>query len=51
MPARLLQPKCHFRAQEWGNPNDKEYYDYMKKYSPVDNVGAKVRGHALVLGL
>lgn len=18
----------------WGNPNDKEYYDYMKSYSP-----------------
>ncbi|WP_412985288.1 S9 family peptidase [Pontimicrobium sp. IMCC45349] len=23
---------------EWGNPNDKEYYDYMKSYSPYDNV-------------
>ncbi|MEM6687247.1 MAG: S9 family peptidase, partial [Bacteroidota bacterium] len=22
---------------EWGNPNDKEYYDYMKSYSPYDN--------------
>ena len=26
---------------EWGNPNDKEYYDYMKSYSPYDNVEAK----------
>ncbi|MFY0481329.1 S9 family peptidase [Flavobacterium sp. PLA-1-15] len=26
---------------EWGNPNDKEYYDYMKSYSPYDNVTAK----------
>lgn len=26
---------------EWGNPNDKEYYDYMKEYSPYDNVEAK----------
>ncbi|HMB64559.1 MAG TPA: prolyl oligopeptidase family serine peptidase, partial [Eudoraea sp.] len=25
---------------EWGNPNDKEYYDYMKSYSPYDNVKA-----------
>ncbi|GAA0870912.1 oligopeptidase B [Gangjinia marincola] len=25
---------------EWGNPNDKEYYDYMKSYSPYDNVSA-----------
>ena len=23
---------------EWGNPNDKEYYDYMKSYSPYDNL-------------
>lgn len=26
---------------EWGNPNDKEYYDYMKSYSPYDNVTAR----------
>jgi oligopeptidase B len=23
---------------EWGNPNEKTAYDYMKKYSPYDNV-------------
>ncbi|MFI8605799.1 S9 family peptidase [Cellulophaga baltica] len=23
---------------EWGNPNDQEYYEYMKAYSPYDNV-------------
>ena len=23
---------------EWGNPNVKEYYDYMLSYSPVDNI-------------
>ena len=23
---------------EWGNPNQKDYYDYMKSYSPYDNV-------------
>ena len=23
---------------EWGNPNDKIYYDYMKSYSPYDNI-------------
>ncbi len=27
--------------EEWGNPNNKEYYDYMKSYSPYDNVEAK----------
>ena len=26
---------------EWGNPNDPEYYDYIKSYSPYDNVTAK----------
>ena len=26
---------------EWGNPNEKEYYDYMKSYSPYDNVESK----------
>ena len=26
---------------EWGNPNDEEYYFYMKEYSPLDNVEAK----------
>jgi len=26
---------------EWGNPNDKEYYDYIKSYSPYDQVTAK----------
>ncbi|MGF1540343.1 MAG: S9 family peptidase [Pleurocapsa sp.] len=24
--------------EEWGNPNQKEYYDYIKSYSPYDNV-------------
>jgi len=26
--------------EEWGNPNDKEYYEYMKSYSPYDNLTA-----------
>ena len=26
---------------EWGNPKEKEYYDYMKSYSPYDNVTAQ----------
>jgi len=25
---------------EWGNPNNEEYYHYMKSYSPYDNVAA-----------
>jgi oligopeptidase B len=26
---------------EWGNPKEKEYYDYMLSYSPYDNVKAR----------
>jgi oligopeptidase B len=24
--------------KEWGNPKDKAYYDYIKSYSPYDNI-------------
>ena len=27
--------------EEWGNPNEKTYYDYMKSYSPYDNLARK----------
>jgi oligopeptidase B len=33
---------------EWGNPNDKLYYEYMKSYSPYDNVGVKDYPNMLV---
>jgi oligopeptidase B len=33
---------------EWGNPNDKLYYDYMKSYSPYDNVKAQNYPNMLV---
>ena len=33
---------------EWGNPNEKEYYDYMKSYSPYDNVVAQDYPNMLV---
>ena len=33
---------------EWGNPNDKEYYDYMKSYSPYDNITAQNYPNMLV---
>ncbi len=26
---------------EWGNPNEQEYYEYIKEYSPYDQVEAK----------
>jgi len=28
--------------EEWGNPKNKEYYDYIKSYSPVDNIRSDV---------
>jgi oligopeptidase B len=31
-------PLSALEWEEWGNPNDKTYYDYMKSYSPYDNV-------------
>ena len=33
---------------EWGNPNKKEYYDYMISYSPYDNVISKDYPNMLV---
>jgi oligopeptidase B len=33
---------------EWGNPNEKAYYDYMLSYSPYDNVAARPYPNMLV---
>ncbi|MDX1471409.1 MAG: S9 family peptidase [Flavobacteriaceae bacterium] len=33
---------------EWGNPNDSEYYFYMKSYSPYDNVKSQDYPNILV---
>jgi len=34
-------PLTTFEFDEWGNPKDKEYFDYMLSYSPYDNVEKK----------
>lgn len=34
-------PLTQTEYKEWGNPEDKEYYFYMKSYSPYDNVEKK----------
>ncbi len=35
--------------EEWGNPADREYYDYLLSYSPYDNVQSGAYPHLLVL--
>ena len=34
-------PLTVIEYEEWGNPNDPVYYEYMKSYSPYDNVTAQ----------
>jgi len=36
--------------EEWGNPNEEKYYEYMKSYSPVDNVCAQRYPSMLISG-
>jgi oligopeptidase B len=33
---------------EWGNPKNKEYYDYMLSYSPYDNLTARAYPNILI---
>ena len=33
---------------EWGNPNEKDYYEYIKSYSPYDNIETKNYPNMLV---
>ncbi len=41
-------PLTTFEYDEWGNPNEKEYYDYMLSYSPYDQVSAQAYPNLLV---
>ncbi len=43
-------PLTVIEYEEWGNPNTKEYFDYMMSYSPYDNVAAKAYPHMLITG-
>jgi oligopeptidase B len=36
--------------EEWGNPEEKQYYDYIRSYSPYDNVAAHEYPTMLVTG-
>ena len=42
-------PLTTFEYDEWGNPNEREYYEYMMRYSPYDNVRAQDYPAMLVL--
>ncbi len=41
-------PLTTFEFDEWGNPKNKEYYDYIKSYSPYDNIEAKDYPNTLI---
>ncbi len=41
-------PLTTFEYDEWGNPNDKTYYDYMLSYSPYDQIKAQDYPHMYV---
>ncbi len=41
-------PLTTFEYDEWGNPNEEEYYRYMLSYSPYDQVEAKDYPNLLV---
>ncbi|MDH5493412.1 MAG: prolyl oligopeptidase family serine peptidase, partial [Myxococcales bacterium] len=42
-------PLTTFEYDEWGNPNEREAYEYMLSYSPYDNVAAQDYPSMLVM--
>lgn len=43
-------PLVREEYEEWGNPEEKEYFDYMLSYSPYDNISAQKYPDMLVTG-
>lgn len=41
-------PLTSLEWDEWGNPADPVYYEYMKSYSPYDNITAQAYPHIMV---
>jgi oligopeptidase B len=41
-------PLSVMEREEWGDPYDRVYYDYMKSYSPYDNVTAQAYPNLLI---
>jgi len=49
--ATMLDPSIPLTVieyEEWGDPRDPDYYDYIRSYSPFDNVRAAEYPHMLV---
>jgi len=43
-------PLTILEYEEWGNPKDKKYYEYIRSYSPYDNLRAQYYPPILVTG-
>ena len=43
-------PLTTMEYNEWGNPQVKDFYDYIKTYSPYDNVQRQEYPHMLITG-
>jgi oligopeptidase B len=43
-------PLSVLEYDEWGNPNEQPYFDYMLSYSPYDNVSQQAYPNMLVIG-
>ncbi len=41
-------PLTTLEYDQWGNPDDKEYFDYIMSYSPYDNIRAADYPHILI---
>lgn len=42
-------PLTVLEYEEWGNPHQKEFYEYMSSYSPYDNIQKQNYPHLLVM--
>ena len=41
-------PLTQMEYEEWGNPEEKDYYEYIKSYSPYDNIEKRNYPHVLL---
>ena len=44
-----MLPLTTMEYEEWGNPNEKECYEYIKSYSPYDNIKKMDYPHVLAI--